>query len=350
MKTGFFAVALSAIWVVPVAGQDDRILLANGSTVEGARVTGYGIHELRYAKGSANESVSTDQVAKVELGKFRDVYARGLKNADLMLTVAREQMGVKNEVMAQLGFVGASARFFDTDRAQEAIACLDELQNLLPEAGVVPEVYRQKFEHFMGLGSKGAPNAIAVAKKYQSAAVGGAWPSGFMVEAEFFLALAERAAGGNPAAYQTRLRGVIGKAGAANPTIMNRANVELAHSLRESKDKDGARLIYDEVLKRDSVDDSSRAGAFVGMGMLLLDEATAENRDAAKKALLMFLRVRLETREAWPSLQAEALYHAILAADKWRGNEYQTIMARCRGVLRAEFAGTEWEQRAKAGR
>jgi hypothetical protein len=333
-----------------VAGQDDRILLANGSKIEGVRVTGYDIRELRYAKGSANESVSTDQIAKVELGKFRDVYARGIKNADLMLTVAREQMEGKNEVMAQLGFVGASARFFDTDRAQEAVGCLDELQKLLPEAGVVPEVYRQKFEYYMGLGGKGAQSALAVAKKYQSSAVGGAWPTGFSVEAEFFLALAERAGGGNPAEYQTKLKGVISRAGSANPTIMNRANIELAHSLREGKDKDGARRLYEEVLKRDSVDDSSRAGAFVGMGMLLLDEATAENREAAKKALLMFLRVRLETREAWPSLQAEALYHAILAADKWRGNEYQTIMARCRGVLFAEFAGTEWEQRAKAGR
>ena len=65
---------------------------------------------------------------------------------------------------------------------------------------------------------------------------------------------------------------------------------------------------------------------------------------------MTFLRVRLETKDAWASLQADALYHAILAADKWRGSEYQTIMARCRGVLFSEFAGSEWAERAKAGR
>src|SRR5688500_13597378 len=102
MKTRFLAASFSVLWVLPVVGQDDRILLANGSKIDGVKVTGYDIRELRYAKGSANESVSTDQVAKVELGKFRDVYARGIKNADLMLTVAREQMEGKNEVMAQL--------------------------------------------------------------------------------------------------------------------------------------------------------------------------------------------------------------------------------------------------------
>jgi hypothetical protein len=350
MKIRLLAASLTALWALPASAQDDRVVLANGTKIDGVKVTGFDIRELRYSKGSSNESVPADQVAKVELGKFRDVYARGIRNADLMLTVAREQLQEKSDVMAQLGFVGASAQFFDTDRPQEAVGCLDELQKALPEAGVVAEVFRQKFEYYMSLGGKGAQNAATVAKKYQSAAVGGAWPSGFAVESEFFLALAERAAGGNPAEYQTKLRSVIGKAGGTNPVIMNRANVELAHSLREAKDKEGARRIYEDIAQRDGVDDSSRAGAFVGLGMLLLDEATPENRDAARKALLMFLRVRLETREAWPSLQAEALYHAILAADKWRGSEYQMIMARCRGVLFSEFAGSEWEQRAKAGR
>ena len=64
-------------------------------------------------------------------------------------------------------------------------------------------------------------------------------------------------------------------------------------------------------------------------------------------ALLLFLRVRLETTDAWPSLQAEALYHAILAADKWRGPEYGLVMARCRRLLSEEFRETEWAEKAK---
>ncbi|MEO6598098.1 MAG: hypothetical protein ABIP94_25415, partial [Planctomycetota bacterium] len=156
--------------------------------------------------------------------------------------------------------------------------------------------------------------------------------------------------GGNPQDFQSKLRGVIGKAGGSSPLVANRANVQLAHSLRDTKDFDGAKRIYEDLAKRDNVDSSSRAGAFLGLGHLLLAEGTLENKDLFKQSLLMFLRVRLETRDAWPSLQAEALYHAVLAADKWRGAEYQYIMSGCRRALFADFGGSEWAQRAKAGR
>ncbi len=348
MKSSRFAVPLIALVVaLPAGAQDDRVILLNGTKVDGVHVTAYDIRTLRYSKGGTNESVPTDQVAKVELGKFTDVYRRGLKDPDMMLTVAREQLEAKNTLMAQMGFVGASAQFFDANKPAEGVGTLEEMQKAIPEAGVVPEVHRQKFEYYMGIGGKGAPSALAVAKKYQADAVGGAWPPGFGIEAEFFLTLAER---GKPQEFQAKLRGVIAKATGGNAMIANRANVELAHSLREAKDVEGAQRIYDDLAKRDGVDSSSRAGAFLGTGMILLDKGTAVDKDVYKKALLMFLRVRLETRDAWPSLQADALYHAILAADKWRGPEYTYIMARCRGVLFNEFGDTDWARRAKEGR
>lgn len=348
MKSRLFAATLSALWALPAAAQDDRVYLANGTVVEGVRVTNWDIRSLTYSKGG-NQTVPTDQVVKVEVAKFKDAYRRGLRDADLMLTIARDQLKEKNLLLAQLGFVGASAQFFDSDRAPQAVAALDELQKAMPEAGVVPEVHRQKFEYYMGLGSKGAANAKKVAEKYRQEATGGAWPAGFVVEAEFFDAMAERAGGGNPKDFQTKLRAVIGKAG-SNPVVANRANVQLAHSLREAKDADGARRLYADIAERDGVDTNSRAGALLGLGMLALDQAGGGDKEAAREAMTNFLRVRLETKDAWPSLQAEALYHAILAADKWRGSEYQSVMARCRGVLFSEFPTSEWTERARARR
>ncbi|MBL8729527.1 MAG: hypothetical protein JNM25_13925 [Planctomycetes bacterium] len=349
MKSRLLAASLSALWALPATAQEDRVILANGTTVDGVRVVSFDIRELRYTKGPSNESVSTDQVVKVELGKFKDVYRRGLRDPDMMLTVAREQLKDKNLLLAQLGMVGAAAQFFDSDGAPQAVSALDELQKAIPEAGVLPEVFRQKFEYYMGLGAKGAASAKKVAERYRFEATGGAWPQGLVVEAEFFEALAERVNGGSPADFQAKLRSVIGKA-SSSPVVANRANVQLAHSLREAKDFEGARRIYEDLANRDGIDSSTRAGAYIGLGMLLLDKAGGGDKDAAREALMMFLRVRLQTKDAWPSLQAEALYHAILAADKWRGSEYQTIMARCRGVLFSEFAGSEWAERAKAGR
>lgn len=349
MKSRLLAASLTLFWALPATAQDDRVFLANGTVLDGVRVVSFDIRDLRYAKGSSNESVSTDQVVKVELAKFKDVYRRGLRDPGLMLTVAREQLQEKNTLLAQLGFVGASAQFFDSNQATEAVTSLDDLQKGIPEAGVLPEVFRQKFEYYMGLGSKGGANAKKVAEKYRFEATGGAWPQGLVVEAEFYEALAERVTGGSPADFQAKLRSVIGKA-SSNQMIANRANVQLAHSLRETKDTEGARRIYDDLAVRDGIDSSTRAGAYIGLGMLLLDKAGTGDKEAAREAMMMFLRVRLQTKDAWPSLHAEALYHAVLAADKWRGSEYQTIMARCRGVLFSEFGGSEWAERAKAGR
>ena len=211
---------------------------------------------------------------------------------------------------------------------------------------MLPEVFRQKFEYYIGAGDKGAASAKKVAENYRFAATGGAWPSGLAVEAEFFEALAKHVSGGSAKDFQTDLRSLLQRAG-SNPMVANRANVQLAHSLREAKDVEGARRIYEDVAGRDGVDASSRAGAYLGLGMLALDEATGGNKEAAREALLLFLRVRLQTKDAWPSLQAEALYNAILAADKWRGSEYQTIMARCRGVLLHEFGDSEWARKAR---
>ena len=260
-----------------------------------------------------------------------------------MLTIAKEQLAEKNMVMAQLGFVGASAQFFDFEQPAEAVAALDDLQKGIPEAGVSAEIYRQKFEYYMGLGAKGASSAAATAKKYESDAIGGAWPDGFAVEATFYQVLAESA---SPSDFQNKLRNVISKARTANPLVSVLANVELAHSLRKNKDADGAQRIYEEVAGRDGVDDSSRAGAFLGLGQIKL-EAAAEGSEEAKQALLLFLRVRLETRAAWPSLQAEALFHASSAAAKWRGPEYRYIMGRCRGMLLNEFKGSDWARQMR---
>jgi len=346
MKSRLFAALLLAL---PLAAQEDTVFLVNGTKLDGVKVTSFDVRELKYTKGG-NQSVPTDQVVKVELGKFKDVFRLGLKDPDLMLTKAREQIAEKNPLLAQLGLLSAASQFFDSDKAAEAVGVLEELQKALPEAGVIPDIYRMKFEYYMGQGQKGAQSATAVAKKYQSEATGGAWPAGLATEAEFFQAMAEQAAGGTPKDFQQKLRAVISKGQGNNPMVANRANVQLAHSLRENKDPEGARKIYDDLAKKDGVDSSSRAGALLGLGHLALDEGTAANKESFRKALLLFLRVRLETRDAWASLQAEAMYYAIIAADKWRGADFQYIIARCRTVLFSDFGGTEWADKLKAGR
>jgi hypothetical protein len=335
---------------LPLAAQDDVVHLANGTNLTGLKVTNYDVRELRYTKGGTPGSTPTDQVVKVELAQFKDVFRLGLRDPDLMVTKAREQLAEKKPLLAQLGMLSAATQLFDAGRAGDAVGVLDELQKALPEAGVMPDAYRLKFEYYMGQGQKGAQSANTVAKKYLSDVQGAAWAAGLGVEAEFFVAMAERAAGGQPKDFQLKLRTVASKAGGNNAMIANRANIQLANSLRETKDLDGARRIYEDIVKKEGIDPSSRAGALLGLGLLTMDAAAGSDKEEYRKALLMFLRVRLETKDAWPSLHAEALYYAMLAAEKWRGNDFQFIMSRCRNLLVAEFGDSDWAQRARAAR
>lgn len=346
MKSNCLAVLLLAL---PALAQGDRVHKIDGSIVEKITVTSFDVRELKYKKGANAISIAADQVAKVELESFNDVFRLGLTDADLMLTKAREQLADDEQLLAQLGFVAASAMLFDQERPADAAGALDELETGIPDAGTVVESFRQRFEYYMGKGAAQAVNANKLAKNYLAKAQGNAWPSGFALEAEFFEALSARVGGGDPATFQSKLRGVISRAQMENVLVANRANVQLANSLRETGNAADARKIYESLAKKDGVDSSTRAGSYLGVGMLTLADAGTDQQ-ANKRALLWFLRVYLETRDAWPSLQAEALYHAVQAAGKWRGPEYQYIMARCRGALKAEFPGSDWTQRALSGR
>ena len=341
MTSKILAASLFALLAASVAtAQSDKIHLVNGTVVEKCKVVDYGIRSVRYKRGSGTESVETDRVAKLELGKFKSVYARGLTDAALMLTLAREQVKAKDAVMAQVGMVACANRFLDEGNPRDAIAALNEMAKAFPEGGALPEVYRLKFEYYMGAGS---PDALKVAKKYETDAIGGAWPDAFAIEASFFQALSEKS---SPKDFQKKLKTIVSRARSANPVVASRANIELAHSMRKTGEAGGAKRIYEDIVKKDAVDDSARAGAYLGLGLIELEGEGG--KDAAKNALLLFLRVRLETKDAWPSLQAEALYHASQAARKWQGPEYRYIVGRCRGMLFNEFPNSEWAKLAKS--
>lgn len=341
MTSKILAASLSALLVAAAAtAQSDKIHLVNGTVIEKCKVTDYGIRNVRYKRGSGTESVETDKLAKLDLGGFKSVYARGLNDPAMMLTLAREQVKAKEAVMAQVGFVGAANGFLDQGDPAQAVATLNEMAKAFPEGGALADVYRLKFEYYMGAGSR---DALTVAKKYEQDAIGGAWPDGFAIEASFFQALSEKSA---PADFQRKLKAIINRARGANPVVAGRANIELAHSMRKSGGADDAKRIYEDIVNKDGVDDSARAGAYLGLG--LIDLEGEGGQEAAKQALLMFLRVRLVTKDAWPSLQAEALYHASQAARKWKGPEYIYIVGRCRGLLFNEYPNSEWAKLAKS--
>ncbi len=344
--------ALSTLLLCVVAtAQGDTVTMTSGTVVEGCSVQSFNIRELKYTKGGSVEQVPADQVAKVEMKKFKDVYRRSLanKDADLMLTEARNQFSKSKDVlMAQLGYLECARLFYASGNDGGGGGVLEELHKSIPDAGVLPDGYRMKFENYLSQGdAAGIGNAKLLAQKYSTEATTSAWPTGFAVEADFFAALADGAAGGDAKAFQAKMRDIVAKAQGGMPILAARANVQLANSLRMTGGADQAAEIYQAILDGKTNDENARAGAWLGMGYVAMTKGDAANRDPFRDALMNFLRVRLETRNSWASLQAEALYNAILAAEKWGGQDFRLVQGRCRYLLNANFGQSEWAQRAR---
>ncbi len=339
-----FAAPLFALLAPFVTAQNDTVTLTNGTVLTGVKVESYDMRYLRHSKGgSAKENVNSDQVAKVELGKFKEEFARGLNDPGVLQTMAKEKVAEKDLVMAQFAYLRAAEMFFDGGKAADAMGALDELAKAIPEAGVLIDAFRLKCDYYMSQGSKGLPNAQALAKKFSQDATAKGWASAAL-EGQYMEVLTSKK---TPKEFQAALKSVIATLG-GNPVLSNRASVELANSLRESKAFGEAAKLY-ETVAEETKDVNARAGAVLGLGKLAFEQA-GDDKDAYKKALLLFLRVRLESKDAWPGLQADALYHAVLAADKWRGPEFNLIMARCRNQLLSQYGNSEWAERARSGR
>lgn len=178
------AAPLLALLALPVAAQNDKITLVDGTVLTGVKVESYDMRYLRYVKGSTKETLGAEQVAKVELGKFKEVFARGLNDPDTMLTLAREQLAAKENVLAQFALLRAAEQFFDAGKAPEAVVALDELAKSLPEAGVGLDAFRLKADFYMGQGVKGMGNAQALAKKIYADAMAKGWNAAAL-EAQF---------------------------------------------------------------------------------------------------------------------------------------------------------------------
>lgn len=347
MKSQFAAFLFCT--ALPVLAQNDSVWLTTGEIVRDVAVTSWDVRALKYTKGGGNETVSSDKVAQVVLAKYKDQYRRGIdgRDPDFFLGSAGECVAAKNLLLAQFGYHAAARLWFDNGEAAKAVSALDELVKQCPDAGLLPEVYRMKFEYYMGRGQAGARDASAVAKKYIADANGNAWPAGLALEGEFFAAMAERVGGGEAKAFESRLREIVGRALGNFPQIANRANVQLGNSLRDSGKNEDARKIYQDIVDKEGVDENARAGAYIGLGSIRSAEGSPGAKEAYREAMLLFLRVRIEAKGSWDSLQAEALYGAMDAALKWGGEDSRTIAGRCKFLITTEYADTEWAGRAK---
>src|SRR5204863_9676601 len=94
---------LGVLLAATAAAQNDQVWLTDGTVLQGVKVGSFDVRTLRYLKDGAQDSVLADQVAKVELVRFDDVYRRGLDAPDETIATARDQLGQKYGQLGPLG-------------------------------------------------------------------------------------------------------------------------------------------------------------------------------------------------------------------------------------------------------
>ncbi|HLQ36312.1 MAG TPA: hypothetical protein VK348_00825 [Planctomycetota bacterium] len=341
-------------WARPAVAQDDRVVLVTGEAIERIKVLGFDVRELRYQRDADAETITADRVARLELGRAA---ARHPGGADLepgaLLAAARRQLEEKDVLAAQVGLLAAAELWLQHGSAageQRAVAVLDELRTRLPQAGTVIAALRLQIDLGLGQGPAGVARALGIARRLLADAVAGHWAPGCGLEGEYQVLRAAAADGSIGALdLQDRLRELLVRATAARAGPIDAVRTLLADSLRRSSDLAAARSLYQQVVDADLAAVDARAAAHLGLGQLQEAAGSARDREPYRAAMLQFLRAHLACRMARRDQHAEALYHAMQAAEQWQGDYWQEVHGRCRGLLLRDYATSAWAARVRGG-
>ncbi len=347
----FLALAVALAASLPIrAQQEDTIHWIDGTVLEGVRVTDFTVFEIKWQARGAAESKSADQVRRVDIKRVNEAYKRAF-SAPLSEQVGQflleaEKRAKAKDFLAQFGFQEAANRLLENAEWNEGFQTLEKMVAAIPDAGLLPELYRQKLAYYLGRGKEAAKEAQTVAKKYTQQVTSQSLPKGFAVEAEYYELMADVAAGMSDGDFATRLQALMGRAEGVQPMIANRVRLQIARIAQNTGKVDDARRIYDELLRKPAaLDQDTHALALVGTGHLHFKAADATNLAAYRAAMMAYLRAYVLCPEADDETKAEALYHAAQAAERWKGADARLIQGRTRAVLRRDFAETTWGKR-----
>ncbi|MDP6928058.1 MAG: hypothetical protein QF412_00020 [Planctomycetota bacterium] len=340
------------VLVAALPAQKDTIYWADGTTVAKVRIISFTWTEIKWTKSGRSESRSADQVARVDCEKVKDAYRRGYGASDddeaySQFRMEREkQVKSKKLFIAQFGFMEEANLLMGNKETGECFATLELMTKECPDSGFCPELYRMKLEYYLSLGKKGAANALKVASTYLNTAQTKAWPDGFLHEARFFGLMAEVAGGKmSEDKLKSGLRGLLGDTEGVYPRVANQVKLQVADQQRRQGETAASKKSYKELADQDGLDESTRAGALLGLGQAQLEEGNATDREPYRDALLSFLRVYIEAEKAPSDMRAKALYFASQACEKWRGQDSAAMGRRLRGYLKRDFPGSEWAKR-----
>lgn len=348
LRVAILPVAAALFLTGSAAAQKDRIRLTDGTVIDGVTVTGFDLRKVEFRRRGSADSRSTDLVAELEVAKVKDEYRRAYASIGTteapgnFLRAAEEE---RDPFLKQFGYVEAARLFLKNEQYAEGFQVLEELATKCPDSGYLPMLYQEKLEYYLARGREKAGDAMTVAKSYSTAAQTQGFPQGFIVEAKFYETMAEAASGGLTGdRLRSRLKTIQNEASRFE-NVADRCRVQIANSLRAENKIDEAQAEYEDLLERDSVPETVRAQAWLGLGHCEFAKGNPANRDPYRDALLSFLRVYIETPNAAAGTIAEALYMGKQAAEKWGGEDAGRMARALNYRLNRDYPDNPWSRR-----
>ncbi|MFT5288471.1 MAG: hypothetical protein ACI8QS_000400 [Planctomycetota bacterium] len=357
----FTSVLLSTLVCLP---QADKIILNNGEVIEEVTIKSEGLKEVVYDAGrDKGMTVDSDSVRKIEYEKLPslvDEAQSAMRGGDPGLAVDTllayiEKYAEKPDSRYGWGPAYASWSVIVLRRQFGDLGgVIEGSKNFVrsfPESRYLPMVFMSQASALHQAGEKDELEKTLAA--FRNAISTQGLSERWSLEADLMEA---RAKGGSLGSQRSALEAIGQKAGTRFPSVAGRASVAVGEALladadknvsdqdRAAKSRAEAEELFEGIVKDATLDDSTLAGAYAGLGECLFyrGAADSQNVDTLKLAVRALLRVPLlyETESAYVP---KALFLAGRSFDMMGDRDRKRQMRR---ELERDYPSSPWTAEA----
>ncbi len=356
--------AAAALLSTTASAAPDRIYLSDGSIVEDVKVKSQTFTSVTYepAKGRGESQVDSELVLRVEFDNKPAEISTAEVEAESENYVSAvsglqnylQNLGDKADRKAPWGPPYARYRIAELMRlggdVPSMIGAVDELLAKHPDSRYVPLALVDKIEAQMAIGD--LAGAKATSDKFGEMVRSKSMPARW----EHEQALRDTLTKGLKGEALEKELAVVSRAGAAFPTVENRADVAIADSLVLRNQLDKAEALYRGVVEDPSAYDGTLAAAWTGLAELIFNrgEAVRQSKgDDNAEAKALFEEARMCAMRVVVVYRTE--YSFVAKSGFYAGRCFQLIggpdavdrSSRLYRFIVRNFPETRWAQNAR---
>lgn len=358
MKSRFLFLAPLLLCGAPVLAQTDTIYLVDGEKIDRVKVEDYTYEKVTYKSGRLAETKPRERVLRIEYGqrpvaKLFDIARKQTVDEEFndafVSWVDAADKAEKSKTLAPFAQVALWEAFEIAKRvgvAADRLRILDRLEKTNGgKSAYWPQIWAYKLEktrESAGNDRAKLENYKALVEDYKNFIGEKGLSERYKLEAQLYAIDARtRLVELKPEEAKTQLERLLPQAESNYPDLANRINLSIALAVLGTGQYDDAQKLFSTIVDSKVADDTTKAHALVGRGHSWL-RRSGVTPEQARSALLDYMRVAILYDKSGDEIVGEALYHAILAYDRWNGVDKDTAKRRLRTRLKLNYASSSW--------